>query len=157
MTIRENMITLVTQIRQATVQNPITPAEIADYLENFFGYANIEFPGKSTYELAVLSGYIGTQAQWLASFTNRTMHTGVQAISTVTGLQVALDNKQSTLGYSPLRLLVKNTYASMIADGTPTVNTVYTVTNDENKSYARSFYLWKTDGNREWIATTPDN
>jgi len=52
---------------------------------------------------------------------------------------------------------IKTTYAEMIADGTPTVTTIYSITNDENKSYTRSTYLWKTDGNREWIASTPDN
>ena len=55
------------------------------------------------------------------------------------------------------KFLVRATYALMIADGTPTINTIYTVTNDENKSYVRSTYLWKTDGNREWIASIPDN
>jgi len=49
------------------------------------------------------------------------------------------------------------TYALMIADGTPTITTIYDVTTDEDKLYARSTYLWKTDGNREWIASTPDN
>lgn len=51
----------------------------------------------------------------------------------------------------------KPTYALMIADGTPSVPTIYSITNDENKSYERSTYLWKPDGKREWIATTPDN
>jgi hypothetical protein len=51
----------------------------------------------------------------------------------------------------------KATYVLMIADGTPTVPTIYNITNDENKSYVRSTYLWKPDGNREWLATTPDN
>jgi hypothetical protein len=53
--------------------------------------------------------------------------------------------------------LLRSTYALMIADGTPTKNTIYTVTTDENKGYIRSTYLWKADGNREWIASTPDN
>jgi hypothetical protein len=53
--------------------------------------------------------------------------------------------------------VVKSTYALMIADGTPSVDTIYSITNDENKSYVRSTYLWKSNGNREWIATTPDN
>jgi hypothetical protein len=55
------------------------------------------------------------------------------------------------------KFLVRATYALMIADGTPTINTIYSITNDENKSYIRSTYLWKSDGNREWIASTPDN
>jgi hypothetical protein len=45
----------------------------------------------------------------------------------------------------------------MIADGTPAITTIYSITNDENKSYTRSTYIWKNDGNREWIASTPDN
>jgi len=49
------------------------------------------------------------------------------------------------------------TYAEMINDGNPTVATFYSVTNDENKNYTRSTYLWKSNGNREWIASTPDN
>ena len=53
--------------------------------------------------------------------------------------------------------LNRSSYALMIADGTPTVNVIYTIANDENKSFLRSTYLWKTDGNREWIASTPDN
>jgi len=57
----------------------------------------------------------------------------------------------------PFKSVIKATYASMIADGTPTVDTIYTVLNDENKSYVRATYLWKTNGQREWIATTPDN
>lgn len=52
---------------------------------------------------------------------------------------------------------LKSTYALMIADGTPTVATIYSITNDENKSYTRSTYLWKPNGKREWIASTPDN
>lgn len=52
---------------------------------------------------------------------------------------------------------LKATYALMIADGTPDVPTMYSITNDENKSYNRSTYLWKPDGNREWVASTPDN
>jgi hypothetical protein len=64
---------------------------------------------------------------------------------------------QPLLNYTPLKYLLRSTYALMIADGTPTVNTLYTVTNDENKNYVRSTYLWRTDGNREWIASTPDN
>lgn len=63
----------------------------------------------------------------------------------------------SALGYTPLKFLLRATYALMIADGTPTVNTLYTVTTDENKGYIRSTYLWKTNGNREWIASTSDN
>jgi len=53
--------------------------------------------------------------------------------------------------------LLRSSYALMIADGNPTKNTIYTVTTDENKGYIRSTYLWKADGNREWIASTPDN
>lgn len=49
------------------------------------------------------------------------------------------------------------TYALMIAQGNPILPTVYSVENDENKSYERSTYLWKPNGNREWIATTQDN
>lgn len=56
-----------------------------------------------------------------------------------------------------VRFLLRATYALMIADGTPAYATIYTVTNDENKSYTRSTYLWKPDGKREWIASTPDN
>jgi hypothetical protein len=66
-------------------------------------------------------------------------------------------NVTTALGYTPIKYLLRSTYALMIADGTPTVNTIYTVTNDENKGYNRSTYLWKTDGNREWIASTTDN
>ena len=64
---------------------------------------------------------------------------------------------KSFLSYKPVNYVLRSTYAEMIADGTPTVNTIYTITNDENKSYVRSTYLWKADGNREWIASTPDN
>jgi hypothetical protein len=53
--------------------------------------------------------------------------------------------------------VVRDTYALMIADGTPVVDTIYTVLIDENKSYVRSTYFWKTNGQREWIASTPDN
>jgi len=63
----------------------------------------------------------------------------------------------STDGNHYIKSIIKNTYAEMIADGTPTVTTIYTVLNDENKSYVRATYLWKTNGQREWIATTPDN
>lgn len=73
-------------------------------------------------------------------------------ISGITSSQV-----NSALGYTPLKFLLRASYALMIADGTPTVNTLYTVTTDENKGYIRSTYLWKTDGNREWIASTSDN
>ena len=48
-------------------------------------------------------------------------------------------------------------YALMIADGTPSVATLYEVITDENKSYSRSTYIWKPNGNREWIASTTDN
>lgn len=50
------------------------------------------------------------------------------------------------------------TYAAMIADGIPAQSAViYEVTADENKGFTRSTYLWKTNGNREWLASTPDN
>jgi hypothetical protein len=71
--------------------------------------------------------------------------------------QTALNGKQNTLGYTPLKSVIKSTYALMIADGTPSVDTIYSITNDEDKSYVRSTYLWKSNGNREWIASTPDN
>lgn len=70
------------------------------------------------------------------------------------------DLKKYILGnsYSDItKSLIRNTYASMIADGTPTVDTLYTVLNDENKSYVRATYFWKSNGQREWIASTPDN
>jgi hypothetical protein len=56
-----------------------------------------------------------------------------------------------------VNFVLRSSYSAMIADGTPNINTLYTVTADENKSYTRSTYLWKTDGKREWIASTPDN
>jgi len=56
-----------------------------------------------------------------------------------------------------VKSIIKSTYALMIADGTPIFDTIYTVTNDENKSYTRSTYFWKSNGNREWIASIPDN
>ena len=49
------------------------------------------------------------------------------------------------------------TYALMVADGTPSITTVYEVVADENKGYSRSTYIWKPSGNREWVATTTDN
>jgi hypothetical protein len=47
---------------------------------------------------------------------NRTTHTGVQAIATVTGLQTALDVKQSNLGFTPEN--VANKQNSLAVDGT---------------------------------------
>jgi len=69
------------------------------------------------------------------------------------------DNEAVNLGQiiDKITYKSKSTYALMIADGTPNVPTMYSITNDENKDYERSTYLWKPDGNREWIATTPDN
>ena len=52
---------------------------------------------------------------------------------------------------------LKSTYASMIADGTPSTTTMYSVTTDENKTLSRSLYIWRTDGKREYIPSTPDN
>lgn len=52
---------------------------------------------------------------------------------------------------------LKSTYASMIADGTPSTTTMYSVTTDENKSLSRCLYIWRTDGKREYIPSTPDN
>jgi hypothetical protein len=52
---------------------------------------------------------------------------------------------------------LKSTYASMIADGTPSATTIYSVTTDENKTLTRSLYIWRTDGKREYIPSTPDN
>ena len=72
-----------------------------------------------------------------------------------------LTTASASATYQPLSTAVKfksvATFALMIADGTPAVTTIYEVTNDENKSYTRSTYLWKPNGNREWVATTPDN
>jgi len=70
-----------------------------------------------------------------------------------------LPNQSGTIALTSdtTKSVIKNTYAAMIADGTPTVDTIYTVLNDENKSYVRATYFWKTNGQREWIATTPDN
>jgi hypothetical protein len=61
------------------------------------------------------------------------------------------------LAEGSVKYVLRPTYASMIADGVPSRPTLYTVTNDENKAYIRSTYLWKPDGKREWIASTPDN
>ena len=63
----------------------------------------------------------------------------------------------SSDGSEYVKYLTRATYALMIADGTPSVTTIYSITNDENKSYTRSTYLWKSDGKREWIASTHDN
>ena len=52
---------------------------------------------------------------------------------------------------------LKSTYASMIADGTPSATTIYSVTTDENKTLSRSLYILRTDGKREYIPSTPDN
>jgi hypothetical protein len=49
------------------------------------------------------------------------------------------------------------TYAEMEAEGNPIHMTIYKVTTDENKNYTRSTYNWWPDGNREWVASTPDN
>jgi len=75
-----------------------------------------------------------------------------------------LDNNftflSSSIAYqanNSIQYLSRSTYALMIADGIPQVTTIYSVANDENKSYSRSTYIWKPDGNREWIASTPDN
>jgi hypothetical protein len=76
------------------------------------------------------------------------------------GIGIANGNGSITISSTITQGIIyklRSTYALMIADGTPTINTIYTITNDENKSYNRSTYLWKTDGNREWIASTPDN
>ena len=76
------------------------------------------------------------------------------------GINIANGNGSITISSTITQGIIyklRSTYALMIADGTPTINTIYTITNDENKSYVRSTYLWKSDGNREWIATTPDN
>jgi hypothetical protein len=82
----------------------------------------------------------------------------------ITGGKVIIPNATASneavnLGQISDRIAYKSkaTYALMVADDTPTVPTIYSITNDENKSYERSTYLWKPDGNREWIATTPDN
>ena len=50
-----------------------------------------------------------------------------------------------------------DTYALMIADGTPANATFYEVISDEKLSYTRSTYLWKPNGHRELIPSTPDN
>lgn len=74
-----------------------------------------------------------------------------------TSSQILLADGSTSSLNDKITYKLKTTYALMIADGTPTVPTIYSVTNDENKSYTRSTYLWKADGNREWIASTPDN
>ena len=58
--------------------------------------------------------------------------------------------------YAPA-VSVQATYAAMIALGTPTINTFYVITADENKSYVNSTYLWLSNGSRLWIASTGDN
>jgi hypothetical protein len=74
-----------------------------------------------------------------------------------TGGTIATESYVDTGLSTKINYKSKATYALMIADGTPIITTIYSVTNDENKSYSRSTYLWKPDGKREWIATTPDN
>ncbi len=56
-----------------------------------------------------------------------------------------------------MRFKTVATYNDMTLDGTPTVATVYEVIDDENKPNTRSTYLWKPNGNREWLASYPDN
>lgn len=55
-----------------------------------------------------------------AALRDRSTHTGSQAISTVAGLQTALDGKQASLGFTPENVANKgaaNGYASLGADG----------------------------------------
>ena len=60
--------------------------------------------GKSAYEVAALNGFVGTEAEWIeslsslspdveASLRDRTTHSGVQLISTVSGLTEILEAK----------------------------------------------------------------
>jgi hypothetical protein len=49
------------------------------------------------------------------------------------------------------------TYSAMLAEGTPSKAIFYEVLNDEDKGLPRTTYLWKSNGNREWLASTPDN
>lgn len=61
-----------------------------------------------------------TANQTDAYLLDRTNHTGSQAISTVTGLQTALDGKQASLGFTPENLANKATaggYASLDGSG----------------------------------------
>ena len=89
-----------------------------------------------------------TQSE-IDAITNANNSSGTNVFATLVDIEIGLSNK--------ITYKSQPTYALMIADGTPTVPTIYSITNDENKSYQRSTYLWKPDGNREWIATTPDN
>ena len=50
-----------------------------------------------------------------------------------------------------------NTYADMIAYGTPLYMTEIRVLNDENKGLENTTYIWYPDGERLWIASTSDN
>jgi hypothetical protein len=61
------------------------------------------------------------------------------------------------LGYTPPAYKEVDTYALMIADGTPAVSTLYKVLSDENKNYVNSFYIWWSSGKRLWCAATDDN
>ena len=89
-----------------------------------------------------------TQSE-IDAITNSNNSTGTNTFATLQDIGIGLSDK--------ITYKSKATYALMIADEIPTVPTMYSITNDENKSYSRSTYLWKPDGNREWIATTPDN
>ncbi|WP_428668137.1 hypothetical protein [Runella sp.] len=80
---------------------------------------------------------------------DRSTHTGAQAISTVTGLQTALNVK--------VAFVQVNTYADMLALGTPSVLTEITVLTDSNKSLNNTIYKWWPSGKRIWIAAVDDN
>ena len=134
-------VTAESQIASYTGSAPVIVSSDTLYPGIFF-YSPYSYTPVTHYVIAATgigSGY------WLYRYTPYSGLSGLP--TTLAGYGITDATKFKTVA----------SYALMIADGTPSVATLYEVITDENKSYSRSTYIWKPNGNREWIASTTDN
>jgi hypothetical protein len=100
--------------------------------------------------------FSGTPSSYPVALVYRVQQTLVNFDSTASDIVGPPQTAPTTSSFAP-PISVQATYAAMTALGTPSVNTLYVVTADENKSYVNSTYLWLSNGSRLWIASTGDN
>lgn len=111
--------------------------------------------GLSAYQIAVVNGFVGTEQQWLASIGGA----GPLTISSISGLQTALDGKQNSGNYATLvGGVVPNTLlsaASTLQGGTMSASDKIKL--DGVESQANKYIHPTTDGNLHVPATGTSN
>lgn len=77
--------------------------------------------------------------------------------STIEGYGKPTNTTEQLFNQENMIHITFNTYAEMLAYGTPTCVLKIRIINDENKGIENSTYIWYSDNTRLWVASTSDN